>query len=183
MHRRLRREDPAYLQAMKEAKAMFEAEMAKSAMKGRGRPKTVVVTPAAPVPLADDDVIDLVDEVPEGATGEFKIEVGEPEEVEEGEDHAEVEVVPAAREPARTTGKAAPAKGSAARSASAGASKRAAAPARAGTPKGAKSAKSAKSAKPARTAKPARNAKSVRTAKPAKAGKGAKATRPAPKKR
>jgi hypothetical protein len=59
MHRRLRREDPAYLAAMREAKAMFDAEMAKSAMKGRGRPKAVVVAAA---PVADDDAIDIVDE-------------------------------------------------------------------------------------------------------------------------
>ena len=45
--RRQRREDPAYLTAMREAKELFDAEMAKNSMKGRGRPKTVVA--AAPV--------------------------------------------------------------------------------------------------------------------------------------
>ncbi len=43
MTRRIRREDPAYLLAMKEAKVLFEAEMAKSSMKGRGRPKASAV--------------------------------------------------------------------------------------------------------------------------------------------
>ena len=36
--RRIRREDPAYLTAMREAKVLFEREIAKSSMKGRGRP-------------------------------------------------------------------------------------------------------------------------------------------------
>ena len=35
--RRQRREDPAYLTAMREAKELFDAEMAKSAMRSRGR--------------------------------------------------------------------------------------------------------------------------------------------------
>lgn len=47
MTRRIRREDPAYLLAMKEAKVLFEAEMAKSSMKGRGRPKASAVKAAA----------------------------------------------------------------------------------------------------------------------------------------
>jgi hypothetical protein len=37
MARNIRREDPAYLAAMREAKELFDAEMAKSAMKSRGR--------------------------------------------------------------------------------------------------------------------------------------------------
>ena len=36
--RRVRREDPAYLAAMREAKVLFDAEMAKNSTKGRGRP-------------------------------------------------------------------------------------------------------------------------------------------------
>lgn len=49
MTRRIRREDPAYLLAMREAKVLFEAEMAKSSMKGRGRPKA-----SAAKAVADD---------------------------------------------------------------------------------------------------------------------------------
>jgi hypothetical protein len=37
MTRSIRREDPAYLAAMREAKELFDAEMAKSAMRSRGR--------------------------------------------------------------------------------------------------------------------------------------------------
>ena len=54
MTRRIRREDPAYLAAMREAKVLFEAEMAKSSMKGRGRPK-------ASAAAAKDDVVDDVE--------------------------------------------------------------------------------------------------------------------------
>ncbi|MDB4880241.1 MAG: hypothetical protein JWL60_1687 [Gemmatimonadetes bacterium] len=144
MHRRLRREDPAYLAAMREAKAMFEAEMAKSAMKGRGRPKTVVV-PAAAAPVADEDVLDLVDEAPEGATGEFKIDVDEPEEGDEGDEHEEAEEAPAARSPGRKASKSASTKPAPAKTA-----KKGAAPARGARAKAAKpAAKDAKAKKPA----------------------------------
>ena len=51
MTRRIRREDPAYLLAMREAKELFEREMAKSAMKGRGRP---AAASKVAKPLADD---------------------------------------------------------------------------------------------------------------------------------
>jgi len=63
--RRQRREDPAYLTAMREAKELFDAEMAKNSMKGRGRPKTVVVAaPAAATEIeidheATDEIADL----------------------------------------------------------------------------------------------------------------------------
>ena len=60
--RRQRREDPAYLTAMREAKELFDAEMAKNSMKGRGRPKTVVVaTPAAAVEVEIDH--EVTDEI------------------------------------------------------------------------------------------------------------------------
>ena len=52
--RRQRREDPAYITAMREAKELFDAEMAKNSMKGRGRPKTVVV--AAPAAAAEIEI-------------------------------------------------------------------------------------------------------------------------------
>jgi hypothetical protein len=63
--RRQRREDPAYLTAMREAKELFDAEMAKNSMKGRGRPKTVVAAaPAAVVEVeidheVADEIVDL----------------------------------------------------------------------------------------------------------------------------
>ena len=50
--RRKRREDPEYIKAMKEAKELFEAEMAKAALKGKGGrpPKN-----AKPIEAAEDD--------------------------------------------------------------------------------------------------------------------------------
>lgn len=60
--RRQRREDPAYLTAMREAKELFDAEMAKNSMKGRGRPKTVVAAPAAVVAEVEIDH-EVVDEI------------------------------------------------------------------------------------------------------------------------
>jgi hypothetical protein len=54
MLRRRRNEDPAYIQAMKEAKELFDAEMAKAAMKRKGRPPKVV----AKVAVAEDDDLD-----------------------------------------------------------------------------------------------------------------------------
>ena len=59
--RRQRREDPAYLTAMREAKELFDAEMAKNSMKGRGRPKTVVAAaPAAAEVEIDHEVVDEI---------------------------------------------------------------------------------------------------------------------------
>lgn len=57
MTRRKRREDPVYNTAMREAKELFDAEMAKSAMKGRGRPKNPVKPKEA-----DEDGIEIVAE-------------------------------------------------------------------------------------------------------------------------
>ena len=69
--RRQRREDPAYLTAMREAKELFDAEMAKNSMKGRGRPKTVVA--AAPAAAAeveiDHEVADEIDDLHVGGGG------------------------------------------------------------------------------------------------------------------
>lgn len=158
MHRRLRREDPAYLAAMREAKAMFEAEMAKSAMKGRGRPKAAVAAAAAAAPVVDDDAIDLGDDASLGATGEFKIEVDEPDEDPEGEEHDDAEEAPVARTPARKGGKAVPAKAPARASAARSASAR-------GAP--AKAAKKAAPAAKGAKAKPASAAKETRGKKPA----------------
>jgi hypothetical protein len=62
MNRRRRNEDPAYLQAMREAKELFDAEMAKAAMKRKGRPPKVAKT--APV-VEDDDIDDVLDDVEE----------------------------------------------------------------------------------------------------------------------
>ncbi len=56
--RRIRREDPAYLAAMREAKVLFEAEMAKSSMKGRGRPKASVAAAKDAVAVDDDALED-----------------------------------------------------------------------------------------------------------------------------
>jgi hypothetical protein len=47
MIRRKRNEDPAYLQAMREAKELFDAEMARAAMKRKGRPPKVVAKVAS----------------------------------------------------------------------------------------------------------------------------------------
>ena len=55
--RRTRREDPAYLQAMREAKVLFDAEMAKNSMKGRGRPSAAAKAAQAAV-AADDELHD-----------------------------------------------------------------------------------------------------------------------------
>ena len=55
----IRRSDPEYQQAMREAKELFDAAMAKSSTKGRvGRPKA---TPAPAAPTEADDVDDLAE--------------------------------------------------------------------------------------------------------------------------
>ncbi len=54
MTRWTRREDPAYLAAMREAKILFDAEMAKSVMK-KGRPAGVKNAPKAVEKDADED--------------------------------------------------------------------------------------------------------------------------------
>lgn len=59
MTRRKRREDPAYLTAMREAKEQFDAEMARNSMKGRGRPAAKVAKTATPA--EDDDTHDESD--------------------------------------------------------------------------------------------------------------------------
>ena len=45
--RRISRTDPEYEAAMREAKALFDAAMAKSAIKGRGRPPAAAAAAAA----------------------------------------------------------------------------------------------------------------------------------------
>ena len=60
MTRKRRNEDPAYLQAMREAKELFDAEMARSAMKRKGRPPKAKVA----VALDDEDDLDHVIEEP-----------------------------------------------------------------------------------------------------------------------
>jgi hypothetical protein len=55
----IRRSDPEYQQAMREAKELFDAAMAKSSTKGRvGRPK---VAPAAAPVAAPDDADELAE--------------------------------------------------------------------------------------------------------------------------
>jgi hypothetical protein len=67
MKYRKRNEDPAYLQAMREAKELFDAEMAKAAMKRKGRPPKAKV---AAVEVEDDEVgadlevIEVIEEAP-----------------------------------------------------------------------------------------------------------------------
>lgn len=56
--RRTRREDPAYLTAMREAKVLFDAEMAKNSMKGRGRPSAAAKAAQAAVAEGDDELHD-----------------------------------------------------------------------------------------------------------------------------
>jgi len=56
--RRTRREDPAYLTAMREAKVLFDNEMAKNSTKGRGRPSAaskIAAEAAAAAKAASDD--------------------------------------------------------------------------------------------------------------------------------
>lgn len=78
--RRQRREDPAYLTAMREAKELFDAEMAKNSMKGRGRPKTVIV--AAPAAVTEIEIEhEVADEVVDLSSDEAEDE--DVEEVEE----------------------------------------------------------------------------------------------------
>jgi hypothetical protein len=104
--RRQRREDPAYLTAMREAKELFDAEMAKNSMKGRGRPKTVVTaTPAAVATEVEidheggDEIVDLSpDEVEEE-----EVEVEEVAPPKAGKSAAK----PAAKPAAKSSGKAA----------------------------------------------------------------------------
>ena len=72
--RRQRREDPAYLTAMREAKELFDAEMAKNSMKGRGRPKTVIT--AAPAAAAEVEIDhEVSDEIADLASGEAEQDV------------------------------------------------------------------------------------------------------------
>ncbi len=54
---RIGRKDPEYEQAMREAKILFEAAIAKSAVKGRGRPANAPVPAAAVVVELDGDVV------------------------------------------------------------------------------------------------------------------------------
>ena len=60
---RIGRKDPEYEQAMREAKILFEAAIAKSAVKGRGRPANAPVPAAAAVVELDGDVVDEVEAV------------------------------------------------------------------------------------------------------------------------
>jgi hypothetical protein len=53
MTRRITRNDPGYEQAMREAKALFDAAMQKSAMKGRGRSAAVPAPAAVAEPAID----------------------------------------------------------------------------------------------------------------------------------
>jgi hypothetical protein len=80
--RRQRREDPAYLTAMREAKELFDAEMAKNSMKGRGRPKTIVT--ASPAAAAVEVEIDhgTSDEIADLAGDEVETEELDTEEEE-----------------------------------------------------------------------------------------------------
>lgn len=72
MTRRIRRDDPEYNAAMREAKAAFDAAMAKGAMKGRGRP--AAKPPAAPAltDTAEHEVAELLDAL-SGDTAEHEI--------------------------------------------------------------------------------------------------------------
>src|SRR5688500_20253946 len=54
MARSINRNDPAYQEAMREAKALFDAAMQKSAMKGRGRPAAAAPTPPVEDPVESD---------------------------------------------------------------------------------------------------------------------------------
>jgi ribonuclease E len=107
MTRRIRREDPAYLAAMREAKVLFEAEMAKSAMKGRGRPaKTATVAE----PIADDvDLSDVALEIVSVADDESAEEEKDEEKAEEEAEEDEEDVAPV-KKPAKASAKKAPKK-------------------------------------------------------------------------
>ena len=91
--RSVRRGEAAYLELMREAKAQFDAEIAKNKEKGkRGRPRANAV-PAAAVVEGDDDV-DLSDII---------VVIEEDTPVEE---EAPVVVKPAAKAPAKSAPKA-----------------------------------------------------------------------------
>ena len=92
----IRRSDPEYQQAMREAKELFDAAMAKSSTKGRvGRPKATPAAPA-PTPGAED-----ADELAEISELEEIVEV-EAAALESAADDAEGEVD---AEPAATDGR------------------------------------------------------------------------------
>lgn len=58
----IRRSDPEYQNAMREAKELFDAAMARSSTKGRvGRPKATPVIPAASAPIAADEIVELAE--------------------------------------------------------------------------------------------------------------------------
>jgi hypothetical protein len=80
----IRRSDPEYQQAMREAKELFDAAMAKSSTKGRvGRPK-VTAAPAAAVEVEDADELAEISELEEiveveaAALEEIDEEAGDP---------------------------------------------------------------------------------------------------------
>ena len=158
MSRRIQREDPAYLQAMREAKELFDAAIAKNSMKGRGRPAKVAV--AKPAETIDDevDVSDVIDEAM-GETGEHAVPPAETPAPATTRAPGKSPVKSAANAPAKATTKS-PAKSAAK------------APAKATTKSPAKSA--AKSA-----------AKSPKVSKPAKKAVKQNAAKkvPAPKKK
>ena len=113
--RSVRRGEAAYLELMREAKAQFDAEIAKNKEKGKaGRPRKEV----APVVVEDDDIeIDFSDVV----SPEESEAVAEPEPVKAAEKKAPAhpKSAPAAKKtaPAKAPVKAAPAKAAPARKA------------------------------------------------------------------
>lgn len=58
MTRRKQREDPVYLQAMREAKELFDAEILKSSMRRAGRPPKVATAAAV------EEDVHVVDDPP-----------------------------------------------------------------------------------------------------------------------
>ena len=106
---RINRGDPAYETAMREAKALFDAAMAKSAMKGRGRPAAAKST-AVEEALAED--VGVPGDVPDDIAAEIVKAGGDidlpaaaaepaPEPVPEPVLEPEAESAPAAKKRAR----------------------------------------------------------------------------------
>lgn len=169
--RRQRREDPAYLTAMREAKELFDAEMAKNSMKGRGRPKTVVTPSTAAksevrIEHDSDDDVELADDGTESSSPQA-----------DGNDAAPRTVAPSAARSAAKSAPKASAKAGAKAVAKSGAGASTKAGAKAGRAAGKHPAKSTAGTKGSAAAK--RPAK--RAARPA--GKTASKRAPAPAKR
>ena len=94
----IRRSDPEYQQAMREAKELFDAAMAKSSTKGRvGRPKAAPAAPVAAPGAEDADELAEISELEEIV----EVEAAALESAADEEGDAEPADAPGAAEPAK----------------------------------------------------------------------------------